>query len=112
MLDAYSAPSPGLPQWEAKGHSSPQFIDGMAIDPSVAQSDVEGELIVDLPDRAGEPGHCFSHAPFALVKNFGDGAHRPIPGTLEDCSEKRIRMVRASDSHCGVDVRRQPSPAI
>jgi hypothetical protein len=40
-----------------EGQSSSDFIDGVTIGQRVAKCGIDGELVIDLPDQADEPGN-------------------------------------------------------
>src|SRR6266481_4793710 len=67
----------------------------MPVGQRMAKSDVEAELVADLPDRADEAGYGLRRAKFVLVEDFRDRAHLPLGWPLYDRSDKDIGMLIA-----------------
>jgi hypothetical protein len=62
----------------------------LAIGTCPAQANVDGDIVLHLPDRPDEGGAGSKQADIALIKHLGDRSHGPIMRTLDDRVEKVI----------------------
>ena len=97
---------------ESEGHPCPDLACGLAIDAGAAQPKIDGNVVLDLPDRSDESGTAPKRADVAFVKDFGDRSHGPVMRTLDNAVEKVIGMLLASKLNLGVEVDRSPVPAL
>src|SRR5437588_11935965 len=58
LLGSFALGAGQLFQRKSEGQPGPDFIDGMAIGNRVAQADIEGEIVADLPYRSNKARNC------------------------------------------------------
>src|SRR6516164_1389815 len=51
---------------------------------SMPKTDVERQLVMDLPNRADHSRHRVCSAELFLIKKFGDGTHDPLGWSLDN----------------------------
>lgn len=87
-----------------------RLVGGVALAPGVAESRVESERVLHLPDRADEPGSGCGAAILALVKEFGHRSHCPVLRALEDGAEEEVAMLLAGHLRHRIEMDPEPPP--
>src|SRR5262245_56729420 len=97
---------------EPESDSSSHFAQRLVIDLAAAQTDVEGDIVANLPDRADQHGPRFRAAEVALVEELGNRPHLPAMRTFDDGAECEIGMLLARQGDLCVEVDGEPGPAL
>ena len=92
-LEISVANSAVSPQRKPECYACPQFVNRPSIQDRMAHCDIDGEILVDLPDQSDEAGHRFKLPEFLLIEDFANGSHRPFSWTLDDGAQEDIAMV-------------------
>jgi hypothetical protein len=92
--------------------SGPDFIDGVAVGQRVAKSDVEGELVADLPDQADKPGNGLLETEFLLIKHLCDRPYLPFRWAFDNAADENIGVVVSRQCGFRVEVSRSLIPAL
>src|SRR3954451_18381535 len=84
----------------------------MAVSQCVAKSDVERELVTDLPDQTNQPGNRLLETEFLLVKDFRDRPYHPFRWPFDDAADKNIGMMISRERGLRIEVNRSPIPPL
>jgi len=68
--------SPIAPNWECERQSGPQLIDWPRVRNRMAQSDIEGEILANLPDQSDKAGYGCALTEFLPVENLSRSPNR------------------------------------
>src|SRR6266702_4578253 len=97
---------------ESDRKTSPNLVDRMAVRKGVSNADVEGQVLLYLPDQSDQAGHRFRFAKFLLVKDLRHRTHRPLRRPLDDHACKEIGALFTSQLCDSVQVNGSPVPAL
>ena len=111
-LEISVANSAVSPQRKPECYACPQFVNRPSIQDRMAHCDIDGEILVDLPDQSDEAGHRFKLPEFLLIEDFANGSHRPFSWTLDDGAQEDIAMVLTRKRGCRVQMDRAPVPTL
>ena len=111
-LEISVANSAVSPQRKPECYACPQFVNRPSIQDRMAHCDIDGEILVDLPDQSDEAGHRFKLPEFLLIEDFGNGSHRPFSWTLDDGAQEDIAMVLTRKRGRRVQMDRAPVPTL
>jgi hypothetical protein len=64
------------PSWECERQSCPQLIDRPRIRNRMAQSNIEGEILANLPDQSDKAGYGCALTEFLPVENLSRSPNR------------------------------------
>ena len=78
----------------------------------MTKSNIESEIIANLPYGTDEPGYRMRLAKLFLVEDFRNGTHLPLRRPLKDCADKLVRMVISRERRLGIEVDSTPFPAL
>src|SRR6266480_571255 len=84
----------------------------MAIGKRVAKGDIEGELVVDLPDQTHQCRNRLFQAKLFLVKKLRHRPHLPLEWAFDDGANKNIGMMVSRQQSFDIEMNRSPIPAL
>ena len=97
---------------KGEGHARADLAGRLAIDARSAQSKVDCNIVLDLPNCPDKGGPASKQANIALIEEFRDRSHGPVMRTFDDGVEKVIGMLLARKLNLRVEVDRSPVPAL
>jgi len=97
---------------KGEGHARADLAGRLAIDARSAQSKVDCNIVLDLPNCPDKGGPGSKQAYIALIKDLGDRPHGPVMRTLDDAVEKVIGVLLAGYLNLCIEVDRSPVPAL
>ena len=80
---------------EAECDPGAQLVDRAVVRQRMAHADIEGKVVVDLPDQPHEAGDCFGLAEFPFVENLCDRAHGPLRWPLNYRAGEKVSVMPA-----------------
>src|SRR5215813_6052711 len=78
----------------------------------MAQANVKGQVLADLPDQTDEAGQGFRLAKFLFIEKLGDRAHRPLRWPFDDHASEEIGAMLTGELRDAVEVYGPPIPAL
>src|SRR5262249_55160484 len=78
----------------------------------MAQANVKGKVLADLPDQTDEAGQGFRLAKFLLIEKLGDRAYRPFRWPFDDHASEEIGVMLTGEFGNAVQVNCSPVPAL
>lgn len=87
---------------KAKGYVRPQFARGVLIDARAADSEIDGDIVLHLPDPPDQRRAGPKQTDIPFVKDFGDRADSSVIRTFDDRAEKVVGVLLAGQRNLGV----------
>src|SRR5262245_3507336 len=91
---------------------SPDLVDACAIDEGVSKTDVERQVVLNLPSCSNKPRDTVCLAEAFHVADFRHCPARPLVRSLEDNAGEKVCMLRARQRARDVHVGGAPAPPL
>src|SRR5712671_3130721 len=95
-----------------EGYPGADLTRRLVIDARSAQAEIDGNIVLHLPDRPDQSRAGLKLADIALMEEFGDGPNDPFMRALDDGIDKQIGMPSLGERSCAIDVHRSPAPSL
>ena len=78
----------------------------------MAKTDVEAQIILDLPNRPAQCGNRARFSDLVLVEHLDNWPHWPFDGALDDGTQEQIGMLVAREGRGQIEMNGAPFPAL
>src|SRR5262249_42335040 len=102
----------GETQRKADREAGTDLAHRMAAGERLTETDVEAELVVNLPDRPDQTRDRAGHADLVLYEELGDRSHLPLDRSFDDRAEEEVGVVIARQRGLAVEIDRAPVVAL
>src|SRR5262245_58727356 len=76
------------------------------------KTDVERQLVIDLPNRADQSGDRVCSAELFLIKKFGDGTHDPLGWSFDNQISEDVSPLITRELHGIIQMNSPPVPSL